>query len=102
VSCQRAHEFLERNKIESGEVVDARKTSIAADEALKLLKDVDQIYVGKGKKLVHFDLTKDKPDKETLLAHIIGPTGNLRAPTIRRGKTLIVGFVEDAYSEVLK
>ena len=32
---------------------------------------------------------------------MLGPTGNLRAPTLRAGKTLIVGFNEDAYSSVL-
>jgi len=31
---------------------------------------------------------------------MLGPTGNLRAPTIRRGKTVIVGFNEDAFGEL--
>ena len=29
------------------------------------------------------------------------PTGNLRAPTIVRGKTLIVGFNEDLFTKLL-
>jgi hypothetical protein len=41
------------------------------------------------------------PDEETLLAHLLGPTGNLRAPTLRKGKTLLVGFSADAYQAVL-
>lgn len=57
--------------------------------------------MAKGKKVVAFDLKKDKPDDETLLAHMLGPTGNLRAPTIRKGKTLLVGFNEDVYADVL-
>jgi hypothetical protein len=32
---------------------------------------------------------------------MLGPTGNLRAPTIRRGKTVLVGFDDEAYSRVL-
>ena len=41
-----------------------------------------------------------KPGKAVLDA-MVGPTGNLRAPTIRRGKTVLVGFNEEAYSAAL-
>jgi len=64
-----------------------------------LLKGVDQLYVAKGKKVVHFHLKRDKPDTETLQKLILGPTGNLRAPTLRRGKTLIVGFNKEMYEQ---
>ena len=55
----------------------------------------------KGKKVTAFDLKKDKPTEEDLLAVMLGTTGNLRAPTIVRGKTLLVGFNADKYAEVL-
>ena len=32
---------------------------------------------------------------------MLGPTGNLRAPTLRVGKTTLVGFNEEAYDSVL-
>jgi hypothetical protein len=32
---------------------------------------------------------------------MLGPTGNLRAPTARVGKVVLVGFNEDAYTDVL-
>ena len=32
---------------------------------------------------------------------MLGPTGNLRAPTLRRGKTVLVGFNEDVYQDKL-
>jgi len=32
---------------------------------------------------------------------MLGPTGNLRAPTLRNGKTLVVGFDEEVYARVL-
>ena len=32
---------------------------------------------------------------------LLGPTGNLRAPTMRVGKTLLVGFDESSYADVL-
>lgn len=59
------------------------------------------MVVGRGKKVVAFDMKADPPDDETLLAHILGPTGNLKAPTLRVGKTLLVGFSEGAYEQEL-
>jgi hypothetical protein len=32
---------------------------------------------------------------------MLGPTGNLRAPTLRVGKTLVVGFNDESYTDVL-
>ena len=34
------------------------------------------------------------------MAAFLGPTGNLRAPTLVVGNTVLVGFNEDTYSEV--
>lgn len=69
-------------------------------EALALTREVDEIYASKGKQVVRVDLQKTKPDKATLLGLLLGPTGNLRAPTLRRGRTLIVGFDEATYARV--
>jgi arsenate reductase-like glutaredoxin family protein len=66
-----------------------------------LLAGVKKLVAARGKKVEVFDLVKNRPDDETLLARLIGPTGNLRAPTVRVGTTLVVGFNEDAYREVL-
>jgi len=81
--------------------VDAKKKVLAGPEALALARAADQLYVAKGKKIVHVDLKKEKPDDATLLSLMLGPTGNLRAPTVRRGKTLIVGFDAATYSDLL-
>ena len=66
---------------------------------MALLQGVDQLYAAKGKQVVHFNLKKDQPDAGTLEKMILGPTGNLRAPTLRKGKTLIVGFNEEMYKQ---
>jgi arsenate reductase-like glutaredoxin family protein len=55
------------------------------------------VIAARGKKVVRFDLAKDQPDDELLLAHLIGPSGNLRAPAIVVGQTLLVGFSDDVY-----
>ena len=57
--------------------------------------------MAKGKKVTVFDMRKDPPDEATLLMHMLGATGNLRAPTIKRGKTLLVGFNQDEYEGAL-
>jgi len=59
------------------------------------------VYATKGKKVIHLDLRRDKPDRATLEGLLIGPSGNLRAPTLRRGRTLLVGFDEATYAKVL-
>ena len=81
--------------------MDAKKKTLAGPEALALARAAEQIYVAKGKKIIHVDLKKEKPDDATLLRLMLGPTGNLRAPTVRRGKTLIVGFDAAIYADLL-
>ena len=70
------------------------------DEALALARTVERVVVARGKKVVVFDMASPPSDDE-LAAALLGPTGNLKAPTLRQGKTLLVGFGEEAYSEVL-
>ena len=65
------------------------------------MKNVDEIYAARGSRLVRIDLRKEKPDVETLKGLLLGPTGNLRAPALRVGRTLLVGFSEEAYRKVL-
>lgn len=83
------------------ETANATKVRYGADDALKLLDGVNTLVAARGKKLVTFDLRRDRPADEVLLAHLLGPTGNLRAPTARVGTTLVVGFNEEAYRMVL-
>jgi arsenate reductase-like glutaredoxin family protein len=83
-----------------GDVTDATKNRKGRAEALALAKTANTIIVAKGKKHVVFDLKKDSPVDDTLAAHLLGPTGNLRAPTVIIGKTLYVGFNDDAWAAV--
>jgi len=69
---------------------------------MALVREVDEIYASKGKQVVHLDLKQEKPDAATLKGLLLGPTGNLRAPALRRGRTLIVGFDEATYAKLLK
>ncbi len=77
------------------------KAKWGRDDALKLAARASVIVVARGSKVVTFSMSRDRPDEETLLAHLLGPTGRLRAPTLRIGKTLLVGFNADAYADNL-
>ena len=43
-----------------------------------------------------------EPDQEAVLKAVMGPSGNLRAPTFKIGDQYIVGFNLDMYAEKLK
>jgi arsenate reductase-like glutaredoxin family protein len=47
-------------------------------------------------------MKKDRPDREALLKILLGPSGNLRAPSLLKGRTLIVGFDEASYARLLR
>ncbi len=66
-----------------------------------MARQASRIVAARGKKVVTFDMKRSAPDDATLLAHMLGPTGNLRAPIVKKGKTLIVGFNADAYADIL-
>lgn len=100
MSCKKAQGFLEQHDVEAQTVVDANKNKQGRSDALALARSVARIVVARGKSVVSFDMKKDQPDEDTLAAHLLGPTGNLRAPAIRKGKTLYVGFNEEAYREL--
>jgi arsenate reductase-like glutaredoxin family protein len=62
---------------------------------------MSKLFVAKGKKVTEVDLKKDRPDDEALAKLLLGPTGNLRAPTMKIGKTMLVGFNAETYEETL-
>lgn len=89
---------MEANSIEIEETVPASR-KLQKDDARKLLKGAKRLIVAKGKKVTEFELGA-RIAGETVEA-MLGPTGNLRAPTAIVGSTVLVGFNEDAYGEVL-
>ena len=46
-------------------------------------------------------MAKEKPDADYIASLIVGPSGNLRAPTAWIGTTLLVGFNEEMYKSAL-
>lgn len=81
--------------------MNAAKERIGEDDVAALFAGARKVHVMKGKKVEVLDLAKDPDAAAELPARVLGPTGNLRAPTIRVGKTWLVGFNEEAYAELL-
>ena len=97
MSCTRASKFLDAQNIEPKEAIPASR-KLGRKDAAAMAKAAKKIVVAKGKKVSEFaggSAPKDVVDA------MLGPTGNLRAPTIRSGKTVIVGFNEDLFTDLL-
>jgi arsenate reductase-like glutaredoxin family protein len=101
MSCQRAQGFLESVGGSVAAVLDAKRVRMGPADALALARKVDRVVATRGTKVVTFSLKDDRPDDETLLAHLVGPSGNLRAPSAVVGRTLLVGFNEAEYRRAL-
>jgi arsenate reductase-like glutaredoxin family protein len=91
----RTREVLDRNKAVVAAERSARKEPFSDKEVRELLKQVNTVIIAKGKKSNRLEAKKVK------LADLKGPTGNYRAPIVRRGKTLVVGFSPDTLDEIL-
>jgi len=81
------------------EVVEARKQKIAGDDAWKLIASAREVIVGKGKKFHVFDPSADS--REDILKAALGRTGNLRAPALKMGDRLVIGYNEDMYKQYI-
>ena len=73
----------------------SRKEPLSDGEARALLKSVSTVVVARGKKSVSMKAADAGP------ANLKGPTGNYRAPMLVKGKTLLVGFNEQALRDLL-
>lgn len=59
---------------------------------MTLLDDADELWVAKGRKVLRFDLETERPTDDELRGLILGRSGKLRAPSIRVGNRLLVGY----------
>ena len=87
--------MLDQSRTEVKEARWAQNFPLAEAEVKALLKSVSTVIISKGKKSLEMKAAEAKPDD------LKGPTGNFRAPMVRRGKTLLVGFNEDALRQLL-
>ena len=77
--------------------MDARKQRFGPDELEELFEGATRLVAMKGKKVETFGLGGSP--EPALLKAVLGPSGNLRAPAIRKGKTWYVGFNPEGFEE---
>ena len=85
---------MEASKIEVKDRTPASR-KLQASDSRDLLGKASKLIALKGKKVTEFNVAKEI--SEDAVAAMLGPTGNLRAPTIRLGKKLIVGFNQEIF-----
>ena len=95
-TCVKASKFLEANSIEVLEEISASK-KLNETDAKNLLKKASKIMVFKGKKTDTFNIKDEKTS--SIVPYMLGPTGNLRAPTLIYNSVIIVGFNEEKFNE---
>jgi arsenate reductase-like glutaredoxin family protein len=100
VTCKRASGFLEEHQIEVVETVSANK-KLKCDDAISMVRQARRLIAAKGKKVTRFDLSSDHPSDDEIAKLMLGPTGNLRAPTMRVGETILVGYNEEVFNSEL-
>lgn len=72
-----------------------------ADEALELLAGMTELRVARGRKFVTVDLSAgNRPPDGELVKLIVSRWGRLRAPAMRVGTTLVVGYNRDMLAGV--
>ncbi len=79
-------------------ITEARKEALAEDATWNLLAKAGEIIVAKGKHRLVFDPRTD--NREAILAEVLGRSGTLRAPTLKMGDRLVVGYGEALYAEL--
>jgi arsenate reductase-like glutaredoxin family protein len=86
---------LDKKKASIQEERIAKKAPMSDAEAKALLKTVSKVIVAKGKAM------REMAAGDATVEDLRGPTGNIRAPLVRKGKTLLVGFNDAALAKLL-
>ncbi|MBA63874.1 MAG: hypothetical protein CMJ76_16085 [Planctomycetaceae bacterium] len=71
------------------------------EKAISLLDGATHLYAAKGKNMLRLNLEEQIADEDTIARFMLGPTGNLRAPTMIINNIVLVGFNQELYDEVL-
>jgi arsenate reductase-like glutaredoxin family protein len=96
MSCERARSCLAKAAV--AETIDARKVRVGAAELGDWFAGKRELVVLKGKKIARHRLPL--ASKAALAELVLGPTGNLRAPTLVIGDLVVVGFEPTTYRDL--
>ena len=86
---------LEAKKAEVREERESRREPLTDSEARELLRSVSEVVIARGPSM------RRLKSSEAGLDDLRGPTGSFRAPMIRKGRTLLVGFNDEELKKLL-
>jgi len=86
---------LDGRKTQVGETRLAKKAPLLDADVKALLASVDEVVVAKGKS------ARTLAARDATLEDLKGPTGSYRAPILKAGRRLLVGFNEAALAGLL-
>lgn len=73
------------------------KEPLEGTAALSVLDGVTELLVAKGRQVLRFDLEAEPLEDDVLLDLLLGRSGKLRAPTVRSGTRLLVGYNQELF-----
>lgn len=100
-TCTKSQDFLSAHSIAITEIADARKTRFEPAAAIAFVRQADEAWIARGKTVHKVAFKKETITDDDLLKLILGPSGFLRAPIIRRSKKLFIGFEPEQYAEFM-
>ena len=65
-----------------------------------MVREAHRLIAAKGKKVTAINLRTAPPADDILAGLMLGPTGNLRAPVMRVGQTILVGYNDQAFIDM--
>jgi arsenate reductase-like glutaredoxin family protein len=96
-SCAKSEAWLAEQGIAAAEQVDARKHRFDESQAWKLVRACSQVYVARGKSWAAYD-PNDAEQTAELGKKMLGPHGTMRAPALRFGKLMVIGYEPEMYA----
>ncbi len=87
--------MLDRSKADVRDERPSKTRPLSDADARALLAGVDAVILARGKS------ARTLPVRDVTLDDLRGPTGNFRAPMLRIGRRLLVGWHEDSLRELL-
>lgn len=87
--------MLDNHRVTPAAERNSRKEPLQDDEVEALIATGKTVLVAKGKKI------REIAAGDAQLADLKGPTGNYRAPMVKVGDTLLVGFHLDTLTQLL-
>lgn len=87
--------MLEKSKARVSDERPSKSRPLSDADAKALLAGVDVVTIAKGK------ASRTVPARDVSLDDLRGPTGNFRAPMVKVGRRLLVGWHEETLRELV-